>query len=105
MLQASYAAADADVLARTVRQARVDADRMIMATQSALQADGDLLDEAERSDILQVMRQVQAALALDDAAAITAITQMLARHTEAFAALRMNRSIQRALSGRSIQTV
>ena len=105
MLQASYVAAEADMQARTLRQARVDADRMIIATQSALQVDGDLLGDAQRSDILQVMRQVQAALGLDDAAAIAAITQTLSRHTEAFAAMRMNRSIQQVLSGRSIQTL
>ena len=38
-----FATAAQDMRARAVVEARVDADRMLMATQSALDADGDLL--------------------------------------------------------------
>jgi molecular chaperone HscA len=51
------------------------------------------------------MAAVNTARALDDAAAIEAATQTLAKGTEAFAALRMNRGIQRALAGKNIETV
>ena len=105
MLQTSFAMAQTDMQARAILEARVDADRMVLATQSALHADGDLLDETQRLAIEQLIRQVQAAISLEDAAAIEAITQTLATNTEAFAALRMDRSIQRALSGRNIQTL
>jgi len=105
MLADSYASAEADLQARAIAEARVDADRMILATQSALDADGDLLDAEQRAAIEQLMRQVRAACELDDAPAIEAITTMLAKGTEAFAALRMNRSIQQALSGKSIETI
>ncbi|MDD2926797.1 Fe-S protein assembly chaperone HscA [Rhodoferax sp.] len=105
MLQESFATAEADMQARAVTEARVDADRMILATQSALQADGDLLDDAQRAGIDQLMQAVQAARGLSDAAAIEAVTQALAKGTETFAALRMNRGIQKALSGRNIETL
>ena len=105
MLQTSFAMAQTDMQARAILEARVDADRMVLATQSALHADGDLLDETQRLAIEQLIRQVQAAISLEDAAAIEAITQTLAKNTEAFAALRMDRSIQRALFGRNIQTL
>lgn len=105
MLQTSFAMAQTDMQARAILEARVDADRMVLATESALHADGDLLDETQRLAIEQWVRQVQAAISLEDAAAIEAITQTLATNTEAFAALRMDRSIQRALSGRNIQTL
>ncbi len=105
MLKTSFAMAGADMTARALVQARVDADRMILATQSALLADGDMLDMDERATIHQLIGSVQAACSQTDAAAIEAATQALAQGTEPFAALRMNRSIQRALSGRNIQTL
>ncbi|MCM2296664.1 Fe-S protein assembly chaperone HscA [Rhodoferax sp.] len=105
MLQESFTTAEADMQARAVTEARVDADRMILATVSALQADGDLLDDAQRADIDRLMQSVQAARTLEDAKAIEAITLALAKGTEAFAALRMNRGIQKALAGKNIATI
>lgn len=105
MLQDSFSTADADMKTRAVVEARVDGDRMLLATLSALAADGDLLSDAERAAIDVLMAAVNTARALDDAAAIEAATQTLAKGTEAFAALRMNRGIQRALAGKNIETV
>jgi len=105
MLQESFTTAEADMQARAVTEARVDADRMILATVSALHADGDLLDDAQRADIDRLMQDVQAARTLEDAKAIEAITLTLAKGTEAFAALRMNRGIQKALAGKNIASI
>jgi len=105
MLQDSFGSAERDMYVRAIIEARVDADRMILAAQSALAIDGDLLSDAQRAEIEQLMRQVRAACDLDDAPAIEAITAMLAKGTEAFAALRMNRGIQNALSGKNISTI
>jgi molecular chaperone HscA len=105
MLQESFSTADADMKTRAVVEARVDGDRMLLATLSALAADGDLLSDAERATIDVLMAAVNTARALEDAAAIEAATQTLAKGTEAFAALRMNRGIQRALAGKNIETV
>ncbi len=105
MLQDSFSTADADMKARSLVEARVDGDRMLLATQSALAADGDLLSEAEQADIGVLMNAVRSAQTLDDASLIEATTQALAKGTEAFAAQRMNRGIQKALAGKSIETV
>ena len=105
MLQDSFATAEADMLARAVTEARVDADRMVLASRSALLADGDLLDDPQRADIERLMQAAQAAKLLTDAKAIEAVTQALAKGTEAFAAMRMNRGIQRALAGKNIRTL
>lgn len=104
MLQESFSTAQADIQARAITEARVDAERMVLATQSALAADGDLLDDAQRQEIKQLMQAAQAVHALNEAPAVEAITQALAKGTEAFAAMRMNRGIQKALSGRNIET-
>jgi molecular chaperone HscA len=105
MLAESFTTADADMQARAVTEARVDGDRMVLATVSALNADGDLLDEAQRAEIDRLMQAVQAARTFEDAKAIEAITQALAKGTEAFAALRMNRGIQHALAGKTIDSI
>lgn len=105
MLQDSFKTAEQDIKTRALVEARVDADRMWLATQSALQADGDLLSEEERSHIKNLMAITLEAKKLEDAAAVEAATEALAKGTEAFAAQRMNRGIQNALSGQHIESI
>ncbi len=105
MLQESFSQADADMSARALREARVEAERMLLATQSALAADADLLSERERADIDALMRELAEAAQGEDHAVINAAVERLAKGTEAFAAARMNRGIQSALTGRTIEEV
>jgi molecular chaperone HscA len=105
MLQDSFATADADMRSRALIEARVDADRMLLATHSALDADGDVLSAQEREVIDGLMTALAAAKSSDQAATVEAATDALAKGTEAFAAQRMNRGIQKALSGKNIATV
>jgi molecular chaperone HscA len=106
MLQDSFATAQEDMQARALVEARVDADRMLLATRSALQADGHLLSQDERTAIDGLMDQLVKAIATQtDAKALEDQTMALAKGTEAFAAERMNQSIQKALAGQSIQNV
>ena len=105
MLQDSFKTAEQDIKTRALVEARVDADRMWLATQSALQADGDLLSEEERSHIKNLMATTLEAKKLEDAASVEAATEALAKGTEAFAAQRMNRGIQNALSGQHIESI
>jgi len=105
MLQDSFTTAQSDMRARALVEARVDADRLLLATRSALQADADLLEPGERTDIDAAMAALQGSAAGDDAAAIEAAGKALAHATEGFAAQRMNRGIARALSGKNIATL
>ena len=105
MLQDSFSTAQQDMAARALVEARVDADRMIAATRSALVADGDLLDEADRGAIESLMASLADTTGQGSAADIEAATQALAKGTEAFAAQRMNRGIQQALAGRKVEEV
>jgi molecular chaperone HscA len=91
--------------ARALVEARVDADRLLLATNSALAADGDLLGADERAAIDALMAALRAAAASEDAATIEAAIEALAKGTENFAAERMNRGIQQALSGKKIEEV
>ena len=105
MLQESFSTAQQDMQARALVEARVDAERMLLATQSALDADGDLLTEDERAAIDTSMAKLREAATGTDAATIEAATKALANDTEAFAAQRMNAGIARALSGRKVESL
>jgi molecular chaperone HscA len=106
MLQESFTTAEADIQARALGEARVEAERMLLATQGALDADADLLDPAERREIDSLMQQLrELAAAGTDAAAIDAAVQALAKGTEAFAARRMNEGIRKALAGKNVESL
>ena len=105
MLQDSFSTAGQDMQARALVEARVELDRMLLATRSALEADGDLLPAPERAAIEALVAAAQAARAADQVQAMTAATEGLAKGTEAFAALRMNAGIRNALSGKNIESV
>ena len=91
--------------ARKLREARVEAERMLLATASALNADGDLLSDDERQAIAALEAALRTQAQSEDADAITNAVEALAKGTEGFAAARMNRGIQQALTGRSIDSV
>ena len=105
MLQDGFSTAQYDKNARSLAEAKLEADRMWIAAQSALSADGQLLSDKERKNIEQLMKATLEAKQLDQPAPIEAATDTLAKGTEAFAALRMNHSIAKALSGKNIETL
>jgi len=106
MLQESFSTAQQDMQARAVAEARIDAQRMLLATQSALDVDGGLLEAAERAAIDALMQDLRRAVeSSQDAGALEAATDALAKGTEAFAAQRMNQSIRQALAGRNVETL
>ncbi len=105
MLKDSFATAQEDMKSRALVEARVDADRMILAIDSAIAVDADLLSASERENIAQLSADLLAAKSSDDAAIVEAATKVLAQGTEAFAAMRMNRGIQHALAGKNIDAI
>ena len=105
MLQDSIATAKEDMAARALAEARLDADRLLLAVQNALAADGDLLDDAERQRINTYIGLLQTARSSEDTIAIEGATCDLADVTETFAGKRMNRSVQQALAGKSIASL
>jgi molecular chaperone HscA len=105
MLREGFANADADMAERSLREARVEAERMVLATRSALAADGALLSPAERAEIERLIDETTRIAEGTDAHAVEAAVKALAAGTEAFAAERMNLSIRQALAGRRLEEV
>ena len=110
MLQDSYQWADADMLQRALREEQVDAERIVQATQSALDEDGALLSGEERAAVDALMDKVRSASALSlsggiDHKDLKAAVEALAQGTEEFASRRMDRSVRSALAGKTLDQV
>ncbi|MGF6117190.1 molecular chaperone HscA [Janthinobacterium lividum] len=110
MLQDSYTSADVDMVARALREEQVEAERILLATQSALDEDGGLLDDAERVTVDGLMHKVRDAIAQSQSGAIDhqalkLAIEALADGTEDFASRRMDRSVRTALTGKSLDQV
>ena len=105
MLLESFSTAEGDMRLRSLRESGVEAERMSLATRSALAADGDLLSPDEHASIEALLVALQACRDGDDHHVIDAAVEALAKGTEAFAAERMNRGIRRALAGRRVEDV
>ena len=103
MLREGMAHAGADAAERARAEARVEAQSLLDAVAAALDLDGDLLTAEQTAQIRAQMDALAALLPNADAAAIRAAVQTLSQGTDDFAARRMNRNIQRALQGVSVE--
>jgi molecular chaperone HscA len=102
MLTESFSSAEQDMVERSLRESRVEAERMLLATRAALAADADLLSDADHAAIEALLVALQGSRESTDHHAIDTAVEALAKGTENFAAERMNRSIRVALSGRRV---
>ncbi|MBD9575727.1 Fe-S protein assembly chaperone HscA [Pseudomonas sp. PDM23] len=103
MLQDSFQYAGDDMAARTLREQQVEAQRLLEAVQSALDADGErLLDADERLVIDAGMDSLRELATGSDATAIELQIKRLSQLTDAFAARRMDATVKAALAGRRL---
>ena len=103
MLREGMAHAGADAAERARAEARVEAQSLIDAVEAALKLDGDLLTAEQTAQIRAQMDALAALMPNAEAATIRAAVQTLSQSTDDFAARRMNRNIQRALQGVSVE--
>ncbi len=115
LLRAGFENAAQDKLARSLIEAKVEAEREILALQSALQEFGSLLTEEEISNLQQAMQSLDEALKQDTAAKQEAELQAIKANVEqqqaklkplsdTFAARIMDQSVQQSLAGTSTET-
>ncbi|HBN8231819.1 TPA: Fe-S protein assembly chaperone HscA [Pseudomonas aeruginosa] len=106
MLKDSFDYAGDDKAARALREQQVEAQRLLEAVQSALDADGErLLDEEERLAIAAQMDSLRELAGGSDTAAIENQIKRLSQVTDAFAARRMDATVKAALSGRRLNEI
>jgi molecular chaperone HscA len=102
MLQESYTNAADDREARSLREQQVEADRLVSALRNAIAEDGALLSEQELKDLEAEILVLEKLATGSSAAAIEAGVEHLAQVSDFFASRRMDRSIQSALQGQSV---
>ena len=105
MLKDSMSNAAEDMAARARAEAVVEAESLTDAVNAALELDSDLLDAEELQQIQQDIADLQGRLKDGNAEDIRAAVAKLSRSTDNFAAKRMNRNIQRALTGQSVDDI
>ena len=103
MLSDSISHAGGDAAARARAEAVVEAESLIDAVEAALELDGDLLDEGSLAAIRAQIATLQSLLPEAEANPIRNATAALAAGTDDFAAKRMDRNIQRALTGQRVE--
>lgn len=99
LLQAGFDNAAADKNARSLIERKVEAQRELLAVESAVTEFGALLDDRDRQTLLAAMDVLKHALARDDAAAIDDASHALKPHSDDFAARIMNQAVADSLTG------
>ncbi|MEZ5537137.1 MAG: Fe-S protein assembly chaperone HscA [Thiolinea sp.] len=103
MLRASMENAREDMEARRLREQQVEADRVLEALDSAMQADGDqLLNEKERGLLLDKRAELYAARHRGDHKTVEAAIKAMESAAEFYVARRMNESVRAAMAGHSV---
>lgn len=102
MLKDSMNHAKADIDARMLKEQQVEAARVIESIQAAITLDSHLLNEDEVSSIEQVIKSLADISQGEDADAIESAIEKLDQATAIFAERRMDSSINKALSGQSV---
>ena len=105
MLKDSMSNAAEDMAARARAEAVVEAESLTDAVNAALELDSDLLDAEELAQIQRDIADLQGRLKDGNAEDIRTAVAKLSRSTDNFAAKRMNRNIQRALTGQSVDDI
>lgn len=102
MLKSSFGAAEQDKEARALREAIVDAERLIEAINAALKQDGYLLSVDEKTQIEAQVIALEATRQGSDKDSIMQAVEALNEATENFAGRRMDASVKQAFAGQDL---
>ncbi|MCK8045960.1 Fe-S protein assembly chaperone HscA [Shewanella sp. 1CM18E] len=105
MLKDSMANAKDDITRRMLAEKQVEAARVLESLSAALNKDGDLLSDDERTAIQADMALLAQTASEEDADAIEKAIEALDTATQDFAAKRMDNSIRLALKGQSVDNI
>lgn len=102
LLRESQQHAVADMQARSLTEARAEAERLWLATEAALAEDGQLLDAHEVAALTRAIAELKTLAAAADSAAITQSAERLNHAGELLAARRMDAGIRQAFAGKNL---
>ena len=102
MLKSSFGLAEQDKQSRALREAIVDADRLIEAINAAILQDGHLLTADELTAIEAELVSLKNTCASNDKDKIVSSVEALNHASENFAARRMDESVKKAFAGQDL---
>ncbi len=105
MLMEALDHGETDLHARRLAENRVEAGRIVAATEKALAADAELLAPGDRERIVAAIDELNAASRDADPTRIHHLIEGLDLASKEFATRRMNRAIARAIEGRKVADV
>jgi molecular chaperone HscA len=105
MLQSAFASAGADMQARALAEARVDASALVQALGIALDEDRALLTEQEAAALTSQIAFLKQLADGNDHRAIVRATEDLNRASTEFAGRRMDKAVKKALAGKTLNEI
>ncbi|MCL2566616.1 MAG: Fe-S protein assembly chaperone HscA [Alphaproteobacteria bacterium] len=105
MLEESLEHAEEDMQQRLLQQSKVEAQLLIDAAVSAIKEDGELLSIKQQQEISLALEQLLNAVNGNNREKIEENIKKLDANTAEFAAIRMNKKINQALSGKALTDI
>lgn len=103
LLVSGFKYAEEDKNTRSLIETKVEAEREVLALQSALKEFAPLLTSEEQHALAEQIQALQTALSTDDLSVIETKQAQLKPHSDAFAARIMNQSVKASMAGTSAQ--
>lgn len=103
LLVAGFQHAEEDKNARSLIETKVEAEREVLALQSALNEFAALLSSEEQQTLSERIQDLRTALSSNDLTLIEAKQAQLKPHSDAFAARIMNQSVKTSMAGTNAQ--
>ncbi len=105
MLKDSMEHAKDDAFRRALKEAQVEAERLIEAVRAALVSDGELLSPEEKARVEAAITKLHSTALGENRRHITLAMDDLEAETKDFAARRMDKSIRRAFAGKTVDEI
>ena len=105
MLKSSQVHSKDDAMRRALKEAQVEAQRLIEAVQSAIKNDRALLSDKQHALIETAVIRLQTVVLGEDRRQIAQAMNDLEAETRTFAARRMDKTIQQAVAGKRIEDI
>ena len=105
MLEDSFNLANEDKESRALSEVKIEGSQLLEMIENAIKEDPDLLKDTELTLLQKNLSELKKSLESSDRDHIEELTKQLNESSQSFAAKRMDRSIHKALTGKSINSL
>ncbi len=105
MLEDSFNLANEDKESRALSKVKIEGSQLLEMIENAIKEDSDLLKDTELTLLQKNLSELKKSLESSDRDHIEELTKQLNESSQSFAAKRMDRSIHKALTGKSINSL